>query len=115
VFSSGAIVAIIDITILPKAPEEVQTLKLYAVYTNTAGKQVRRSIDDAIVLNNLLNNNTENYNLTDNDNRVEGIVEFNDVMPNSKIRFYFTYKIGGNVSSDDNIKCTVEEVPWGNV
>lgn len=113
VFSSGAIVAIIDITILPKAPEEVQTLKLYAVYTNTAGKQVRRSIDDAIVLNNLLNNNTENYNLTDNDNRVEGIVEFNDVMPNSTIRFYFTYKIGGNVSSDDNIKCTVEEVPCG--
>ena len=113
VYRSGAIVAIIDITILPREIEETPTLKLYAIYTNTAGKQVRRPIDDAIVVDNRLNNTTDNDILTDNDNKVEGIVEFTDVKPNSKIYFYFTYKIGGNVSSDDHFRCTVEEVPCG--
>lgn len=105
----GAIVAIIDITILPTT-EEAPTAKLDVVYTNTDGIIVKKTINDSVMLNGLLNSHTGNYNLTDDDNKVEGIIELTDVQPNSTVQFIFSYD-RYEIESDD-IECKVDDVPW---
>ena len=105
----GAIVAIIDIIILPTT-EEAPTAKLDVVYTNTDGIIVKKTINDSVMLNGLLNSHTGNYDLTDDDNKVEGIIELTDVQPNSTVQFIFSYD-RYEIKSDD-IECKVDNVPW---
>ena len=108
VYEDAAIVTIMDITILPTETEEAPTAKLDVIYTNTDGIIVKKTINDSVMLNALLNSHTGNYNLTDDDNKVEGIVELTDVQPNSTVQFIFSYD-KYEIESDD-IECKVDEV-----
>jgi hypothetical protein len=109
VYRCGAIVTILDIIILPKDVEAAPTSKLDVIYTNTSGHITRKTINESVALNGLLNSHPDNENLVYNEkgeiiSPVAGIVELTDVMPNSTIQFVFTYP------GDLNIVPKIDEV-----
>ena len=116
IYNDGAIVTILDITILPKEVTEAPTLKLDVIYTSTAGHTVSQTINENVMLNDLLNSHTGNYDLTDNGNKVEGIVDLTGVKANTDVQFVFYYKddvdFGIDYKDENSIKLEVDSVPW---
>ena len=88
-YNSGAIVAIIDITILPAEEVVDPPLKLDVTYTNTSNQVVTRTFD--VPVNFLLNGNSDNYDITDEDGIIKGTVELTDVKTGTNVDFMFYY------------------------
>ena len=83
------IVAIIDITILPAEEVVDPPLKLDVTYTNTSNQVVTRTFD--VPVNFLLNGNSDNYDIMDEDGIIKGTVELTDVKTGTDVDFMFYY------------------------